>query len=89
MAEFWLGDFQLDRWVFRTLRTRISANTKQLTIAVRRKLKDEGVVRPLQALPDENDVWCSLQRLTLSRHVDKYVNEKRGRDIRYRINARK
>jgi hypothetical protein len=90
MAEFWLGDFQLDRWVFRSLRHFSGASVEEITAEVCWMLADARVIKGPQQFPDDNDVWCSLQRLTLSRHVDKYVADTaNSRGVRYRIHARK
>ena len=90
MASYWLGDAQLDRMVRRTLRCLVSADLSNIRAGVCQKLREEGVVKSFQFLPDENDTWCALQRLVKNGYVDKYVQEHTtGEHIRYRINVRK
>jgi len=89
MAKYWLGEAQLDRWVLRSLRGLTNLDALGVHKEVCRRMLGEGAVKPVQFLPDENDVWCSLQRLSLRRRVDKLtVNDMTGNHIHYRVNVR-
>jgi hypothetical protein len=89
-SHFILDNTEIDRWVLRSLRAISSAGTQQLQAEVRRRLIEEGVIKDFQSAPDENDVWCSLQRHTLSGRVIKYLHETKevDRAIRYRVSEK-
>jgi len=90
MARYWLGDSQLDRWVFRSLRRFVGAGVFVVHTEVCKRLRVENIVQASQILPSEDDVWCSLQRLTGAKKVDKYVYEDaKDRYIHYRVRAMK
>ncbi|KKW27938.1 MAG: hypothetical protein UY70_C0005G0002 [Candidatus Kaiserbacteria bacterium GW2011_GWB1_52_6] len=89
MAEYWLGNTQLDRSVFRSLRRFTGTDVRGVHKEVCRRLWKERVVALFQFLPDENDVWCALQRLSRRGRVDKYTFEDRaGNHVHYRVNCR-
>lgn len=89
MGTHWLGEVFLDRWVRRSLRRFNSASLEEVHAEVCKKLHEEHVVQSFQILPDENDVWCSLQRLVTKGVVEKYVLEYPLKRIKYRIKVMK
>jgi hypothetical protein len=90
MSHFILSDTAIDRWVLRSLRRFSGIDTVGLQVEVHRRLAQEGIIAGFQLPPDENDIWRSLQRLTLARRVDKYVYETKeiDRAIRYRVSEK-
>ena len=83
MADFWLGLQTLDRFVHRTTRVQNGADVSVLTRDVTRLLRtplsgQSPVITPHQIAPDENDVWCSLQRLVARGQVVKFLSQSHG-----------
>jgi hypothetical protein len=87
MSRYWLSTSTLDRYVIRLLRRLSSSDEKRLCHHVCNRLRGDGLVQVFQKLPDENDIWCSLQRLSAEGKVKKYVFESAtvDRHIRYRV----
>lgn len=84
-ASYWIGESQLDRWVTRSLTRFAGADLSEVHAEVCRMLREAGVVKTFQLLPDENDIWCALQRLVKAGYADKYVHETaESRSIHYR-----
>ncbi len=88
MGHFWLGDDVLDRYVLFVLRGINDGTCVQVTRRVRRILtapdmNGRALVLSNQIKPDNEDVWCSLQRAVVRKCAEKFFCSIR-QDIRYK-----
>ncbi len=82
---YWLGDTVLDRYVYELVKPHNGVDIAELHALVCQKLQQERIVAAFQLLPDENMIWCSLQRLVQRQQVRKFVSDSGPEPcIRYR-----
>ena len=86
MARYWIGESRLDRFVLRALKRFAGASVTDVHGQACRILREEGVVSEFQILPDENDVWCALQRLVSRGFAEKYAH---ASGVRYKASPMK
>jgi hypothetical protein len=89
-SHFILSDADIDRWVRRSLRKLPGAPIAELQRELRRRMIEVGIITSFQLPPDDDDVYRSLQRQTLSGRVVKYIYETKDVDraIRYRVSEK-
>lgn len=86
MASYFIGEPKLDRFVLRALKKFAGNSVSDVHKQTCLKLMKEGVVAEFQLLPDENDIWCALQRLVSKGWARKYTV---GSGVRYQASPMK
>ena len=77
MPRFWIEDKEFDRWVLRAVRAR-GGSVEDILERTKSLLAEADIIKPFQKMPDDNDVWCALQRLTGVGRVRKSVSDGAG-----------
>ena len=74
MPRFWIKDKEFDRWVLRAVRAQ-GGSVEDVMERTKGLLAEAGLIKSIQKMPDDIDVWCALQRLTGKGRIRKTVSD--------------
>lgn len=82
--QHWLTDAVVDRLIFRILKEKSGLTCDEIESRVCATLKETGLVKDIQILPDSEGIYRSLVRFVMNGKIEKYANSMSGA-IQYRV----